>query len=150
MECFSGTFPSLWPIAAYDLKVLCNFFIELILPNFKSKWYEHLDTSEYIKEWYKGSVSLRCYLCVKSTTLHYNGYNWTGPYNRGYSAAIHVPSRPPRNKTTAIQKKIANRGQWEQGCCPLMATDLGPVRATRKKKKLQSPIEPHSERKLHN
>ena len=77
MECFSGTFPSLWPIAAYDLKVLCNFFIELILPNFKSKWYEHLDTSEYIKEWYKGSVSLRCYLCVKSTTLHYNGYIWT-------------------------------------------------------------------------
>ena len=29
---------------------------------------------------------------------------------------------------------IANRGQWEQGCCLYMATDLGPVRATRKKK----------------
>ena len=30
---------------------------------------------------------------------------------------------------------IANRGQWEQGCSLFMATDLGPVRATRKKKK---------------
>ena len=29
---------------------------------------------------------------------------------------------------------IANRGQWEQGCSLFMATDLGPVRATRKKK----------------
>ena len=32
---------------------------------------------------------------------------------------------------------IANRGQWEQGCSLLMATDLGPVRATCKKKKGQ-------------
>ena len=31
---------------------------------------------------------------------------------------------------------IANRGQWEQGCSPLMAKDLGPVRATHKKKTL--------------
>ena len=30
---------------------------------------------------------------------------------------------------------IANRGQWEQGCSLFMATDLGPVRATRRKKK---------------
>ena len=30
---------------------------------------------------------------------------------------------------------IANRGQWEQGCSLFMSTDLGPVRATRKKKK---------------
>ena len=30
---------------------------------------------------------------------------------------------------------IANRGQWEQECSLFMATDLGPVRATRKKKK---------------
>ena len=30
---------------------------------------------------------------------------------------------------------IANRGQWEQGCSLFIATDLGPVRATRKKKK---------------
>ena len=29
---------------------------------------------------------------------------------------------------------IANRGQWDQGCSLLMATDLGPVRATRKNK----------------
>ena len=29
---------------------------------------------------------------------------------------------------------IANRGQWEQGCRLFMATDLGPVRTTRKKK----------------
>ena len=29
---------------------------------------------------------------------------------------------------------IANRGQWEQGCSRFMATDLGPVRATRRKK----------------
>ena len=29
---------------------------------------------------------------------------------------------------------IANRGQQEQGCSLYMATDLGPVRATRKKK----------------
>ena len=29
---------------------------------------------------------------------------------------------------------IANRGQWEQGCSLLMATDLGPVRAKRRKK----------------
>ena len=28
---------------------------------------------------------------------------------------------------------IANRGQWEQGCSLLMATNLGPVRATREK-----------------
>ena len=32
---------------------------------------------------------------------------------------------------------IANRGQWEQGCNLLMATDLGPVRATHKKKKTE-------------
>ena len=32
---------------------------------------------------------------------------------------------------------IANRGQWEQGCSRLMATDLGPVRATRRKKNKQ-------------
>ena len=30
---------------------------------------------------------------------------------------------------------IANRGQWEQGCRLFMATDLGPVRTTREKKK---------------
>ena len=30
---------------------------------------------------------------------------------------------------------IANRGQWEQGCRLFIATDLGPVRATSKKKK---------------
>ena len=30
---------------------------------------------------------------------------------------------------------IANRGQWEQGCSLFMATDLGPVRATRREKK---------------
>ena len=30
---------------------------------------------------------------------------------------------------------IANIGQWEQGCSLFMATDLGPVRATRIKKK---------------
>ena len=30
---------------------------------------------------------------------------------------------------------IANRGQWEQGCSLFMATDLGPVRATHRKKK---------------
>ena len=29
---------------------------------------------------------------------------------------------------------IANRGQGEQGCSPLMATDLGPARATHIKK----------------
>ena len=29
---------------------------------------------------------------------------------------------------------IANRGQWEQGCSLFMATDLGPVKATREKK----------------
>ena len=29
---------------------------------------------------------------------------------------------------------IANRGQWEQGCSLSMDTDLGPVRATRRKK----------------
>ena len=28
-----------------------------------------------------------------------------------------------------------NRGQWEQGCSLFMATDLGPVRATHRKKK---------------
>ena len=33
---------------------------------------------------------------------------------------------------------IANRGQWEQGCSLFMATDLGPVRATSKKKKKNS------------
>ena len=32
---------------------------------------------------------------------------------------------------------IANRGQWEQGCRLFMATDLGPVTATRKKKYFQ-------------
>ena len=36
---------------------------------------------------------------------------------------------------------IANRGQWEQGCSLLMATDLGPVRATRKKKHFTAPIQ---------
>ena len=30
---------------------------------------------------------------------------------------------------------IANRGQWEQGCSLFMAADLGPVRATRRKKR---------------
>ena len=30
---------------------------------------------------------------------------------------------------------IVNTGQWEQGCNLYIATDLGPVRATRKKKK---------------
>ena len=30
---------------------------------------------------------------------------------------------------------IENRGQWEQGCSLSMATDLGPVKATRKKEK---------------
>ena len=33
---------------------------------------------------------------------------------------------------------IANRGQWEQGCRLFMATDLGPVRTTRKKKHIVS------------
>ena len=28
------------------------------------------------------------------------------------------------------------KGQWEQGCSLYMATDLAPVRATRKKKKI--------------
>ena len=29
---------------------------------------------------------------------------------------------------------IANRGQWKQGCSLFMATDLGPARATCRKK----------------
>ena len=32
---------------------------------------------------------------------------------------------------------IANRGQWEQGCSLFMTTDLGPVRATHRKKTKQ-------------
>ena len=35
---------------------------------------------------------------------------------------------------------IANRGQWEQGCSLFIATDLGPVRATRKKKKKKTEL----------
>ena len=35
---------------------------------------------------------------------------------------------------------IANRGQWEQGCSLFMTTDLGPVRATRNKKKKKKKI----------
>ena len=33
-----------------------------------------------------------------------------------------------------VEKKWRKRGQWEQGCGLFMATDLDPVRATRKKK----------------
>ena len=32
--------------------------------------------------------------------------NFMGPYNRGYLAALFVPSRPLRNKTTVIQKNL--------------------------------------------
>ena len=35
---------------------------------------------------------------------------------------------------------IANRGQWEQGCSLFMATDLGPVRATHRKKKKKKKV----------
>ena len=57
---------------------------------------------------------------------------WLSHFNPSWTSVKETPYEANNHSCVGA---IANRGQWEQGCNLYMATDLGPVRATRKKNK---------------
>ena len=73
----------------------------------------------------KQAVHVHTNILTKSTFLHY----FTLHLNRNAQVQVWLAPLPFHS----CVGNIADRGQWEQGCSRLMATDLGPVKATRKK-----------------
>ena len=64
-------------------------------------------------------------------SLAFEVCGWLKYLNRNAQVRVWLAPLPINSCIGAI----ANRGQWEQACRLFMATDLGPVRATRRKKR---------------